>query len=60
MNLTKFRQIPGKNEFEQDLDLANMRQSVNSLLTIDWEDILKTLIKLQSQKKITSFITHIN
>lgn len=60
MNLTKFRQIPGKNEFEQDLDLANMRQSVNSLLTIDWEDMLKTLIKLQSQKKITSLITHIN
>lgn len=60
MNLTKFRQIPGKNEFEQDLDLANMRQSENSLLTIDWEDILKTLIKLQSQKKITSLITHIN
>lgn len=60
MNLTKFRQIPGKIEFEQDLDLANMRQSENSLLTIDWEDILKTLIKLQSQKKITSLITHIN
>lgn len=60
MNLTKFRQIPGKNEFEQDLDLANMRQSVNSLLTIDWEDMLKTLIKRQSQKKITSLITHIN
>lgn len=60
MNLTKFRQIPGKNEFEQDLDLANMRQSVNSLLTIDWEDMLKTLIKLQSQKKITSLITYIN
>lgn len=30
MKLTKFKQILGINEFEQDLELANMRQSTNA------------------------------
>ena len=30
MKLTKFRQIMGINEFEQDLELANMRQRTNA------------------------------
>ena len=30
MKLTKFRQISRKNEFKQDLKLANMRQSIKA------------------------------